>query len=89
MKTFYHAVCDKHKSMCCIFVNDPIRTKELLEEDADDIKAWLELHYGCDLRLVHHEEDLEPLLGVYESTDEFWEKIRLKKFYDNDTKNRN
>jgi len=79
MKTWYYAVCDKHKSMCCMFVTNPLCTKTYLEKDSRDIQAWMELHYGCDLRLVHHDEDLEPLLGVYESTDKFWEDIRLKK----------
>lgn len=79
MKTWYHAVCDKHKSHCEIFVTNPLCTYAYLKDESPDIQAWLELHYGCNLRLIHHECDLEPILGVYESTDPFWNDMRIKK----------
>ena len=59
MKTWYHAVCDKHKEICDIFVNNPIYTATILGDKSVDIQAWLSIHYNCKLRLVHHDEDLE------------------------------
>lgn len=52
--------------MCHIFVTNPLCTQVYLKDKSKDIQAWLGLHYGCQLRLVHRDEDLEPLLGNYE-----------------------
>ena len=65
MKTWYRAVCDEHKEMCDIIVNNPICGAAYLGEDAETIDVWLSMHRNCKLRLVHSDEDLEPLLGVY------------------------
>jgi hypothetical protein len=59
MKTWYKAVCDTHKEMCDIFVNNPLATAHLLGDKNEDIHQWLSLHYNCDLRLIHHDEDNE------------------------------
>jgi len=66
MKTWYRAVCDAHKSMCHVLVSNPSWGATLLGEHDEDIQAWLTLHYGCNLRLIHHDEDLDKVLGVYE-----------------------
>jgi len=65
MKTWYRAVCDTHKEMCHVMVNNPICSFTYLEEDSDIIDTFLSNHYGCSLRLVHHDEDLEKLYDEY------------------------
>lgn len=59
MKTWYKAVCDDHKSMCDIFVDHPTNTFNYLSDKDRDIYAWMMLHCGCDLRLIHRDEDLD------------------------------
>lgn len=59
MKTWYKAVCDEHKSMCDVLVNNPNATAHLLGDKSEDIHQWLSLHYNCNLRLIHHDEDQE------------------------------
>ncbi len=66
MKTWYRAVCDTHKSMCHVVVSNPELTKYYLGKDNELITNWLGLHYGCSLRFVHSDEELDNLLGVYE-----------------------
>jgi len=65
MKTWYRAVCDKHKEMCHVLVSNPTCGAHYLGEHDADIQAWLGLHSSCDLRIVHRDDQLEPLLGVY------------------------
>lgn len=62
---WYRAVCDKHKEVCDVIVNDPIRTEHLLGDYADDIKGWLIEHYGCELRLVWRDDQLDELWDDY------------------------
>lgn len=59
MKTWYRAVCDSHKSMCEVIVNNPLTTATLLGDKNEDIHQWLALHYACPLRLIHFDEDIE------------------------------
>jgi hypothetical protein len=73
MKTWYKAVCDQHKEACDIFVTNPLCTYGYLKDNSKDIQAWLELHYGCNLRLVHHDEDLDFLFdNKYTIIDDGW-----------------
>jgi len=59
MKTWYKACCDDHKEMIDIFVNNVATTAHYLLEKDDLINAWMQLHYGCSLRLIHHDADLD------------------------------
>jgi hypothetical protein len=59
MKTWYKAVCDEHKEMIDIFVNNVATTHHYLLDNDDDINTWLQLHYGCKLRLIHLDTDLD------------------------------
>ena len=59
MKTWYKAVCDEHKEMIDIFVNNVTITYHYLLNQDKVINAWLQLHYGCKLRLIHSDTDLD------------------------------
>lgn len=72
MKTWYKAVCDEHKEMCDILVSNPTCGAAYLGKDSEIIQAWLELHSNCHLRLVHRDDDLELLLGVYIDAISSW-----------------
>jgi len=61
MKTWYKAVCDKHKEMIDIFVTDVAITNYYLLERNDVIRKWLSDHYVCALRLIHHDLDLDEV----------------------------
>ena len=65
MKTWYRAVCDEHKEMCHVLVSNPSCGAHLLSDHDEEIQLWLSLHESCKLRLVHSDEDLDKLLGVY------------------------
>jgi hypothetical protein len=71
MKTWYKAVCDKHQEMIDIFVNNVACTHTYLMDKDELINAWLQLHYGCELRLIHHDQDLDELFSAgYEDIKE-------------------
>lgn len=59
--TWYRAVCDEHKVFIDVMVNDPLRSAWLLGAHATQIKRWLIEHYGCELRLVWRDDQLDPL----------------------------
>lgn len=59
MKTWYKAVCDDHKEMLDIFVNNVATTHHYLLDKDETINTWLQLHYGCSLRLIHHDLDMD------------------------------
>jgi hypothetical protein len=59
MKTWYKAVCDEHKEMIDIFVNNVATTHHYLLDKDEAINAWLQLHYGCSLRLIHLDMDMD------------------------------
>lgn len=59
MKVWYKAVCDEHKEMIDIFVNNVTCTAHYLMENDEMINIWLQLHYGCNMRLIHHDQDLD------------------------------
>ena len=78
MKTWYRAVCDEHKEMIDIFVNNPLTTAHYLGDKNEDIHQWLSLHYNCDLRLIHYDEDNEKCWDQGYS-DIFFDDILHKK----------
>ncbi len=73
MKTWYIAVCDECKESCYVMVTNPICTATYLgdEKRSRVIQAWLTKHYGCSLRLIHSDEDLDKLWDTYNHTDIF------------------
>ncbi len=58
MKTWWKAVCDEHKEMCEIFVNNVHVTSKYLSEGSDVIEDFMKRHRACKLRLVHDDVDL-------------------------------
>lgn len=77
MKTWYRAVCDKHKEACHVLVTNPICTYTYLKENSSDIQKWLTLHGGCDLRLIHSDDDLDLLFNSnYTMVDYKWKELK-------------
>ena len=73
MKTWYKAVCDTHKEACNIFVDNPVITNLYLGDRDREIQAWLMKHYGCDLRLIHDDHDLDDIFeSNYEIENHKW-----------------
>jgi hypothetical protein len=70
MKIWYRAVCDEHKEMCHILVNNPSCGASYLKEHDAEIQTWLEKHGMCNLRIVHRDDTLDEVLGVYEDFPE-------------------
>lgn len=68
MHNWYKAVCDTHKTMRHVMVNDPVRTMHLLGDEADEIKQFLLRHFACNLRLIHRDDELDVVIDSY--TDE-------------------
>lgn len=60
MHIWYLAVCDEHKQMIDVIVNNPKRTMHYLGTDGRNqrINDWLSEHYGCKLRLIHDDISL-------------------------------
>ena len=69
----YQVVCDDCKEFCDIIGNMHYHVTFVYEEDnADLINAFLNKHYGCKLRLIHLDTDLEFLFNNnYEQVDRF------------------
>jgi len=61
MYTHYLAICDEHGEGKEIFVDTPSRTAHMLADRDKDIYAFMMKHYGCKLRLIHNDEDLDKL----------------------------
>ena len=71
MKTWYRAVCDHHKEMADIFVNNPETTYHYFhgpngerKDKGDFINKWLQIHYGCHLRLIHNDVDMDACFNA-------------------------
>jgi len=61
MKSWYQAVCDVHGEAIDIFVSNPSCTAHYLADKDREVQAWLEQHYGCDLRMVGNDLQLDKL----------------------------
>ena len=59
MKVWYDAVCDKHLERCRVFVSNPSTTAAYLSASDKGIQDWLEKHYGCELRLIWRDDQLD------------------------------
>lgn len=64
MHIWYSAVCDGHKQLIDVMVNNPKRTAHFLADDKRNtlINDWLERHHGCELRLIHRDDQLDGCL---------------------------
>lgn len=70
MKIWYRVVCDKCGEAISIFVSNPSCTAHYLSEKDKEIQEWLDLHYGCDLRLIRRDDELDKLWDEgYERVD--------------------
>ena len=78
MHTWYKAVCDKHKEACDVLVTSTfhIVTNQYLEDNpkfktstGNLIVTWLDDHYGCDLRLVKRDDEIDKLWDNYKMID--------------------
>lgn len=61
MKTWYKAVCDRCGEAIDLFVNNPTCTKHYLSDNDAKIQAWLTRHYGCELRMVWRDGQMDKL----------------------------
>lgn len=62
MLTWYIMVCDEHKEACeIICCSNYYATFNYQEKDSDLLCAFFSKHYGCKLRLVHLDPDLDYL----------------------------
>jgi hypothetical protein len=61
---WWKAVCDEHKEMCDIFVNNIRATSVLLMRHSDAINDWMWSHRGCKLRLIYDDHDLDECFNA-------------------------
>ncbi len=64
MKLWWKAVCDEHKELCDIFVNNIETTSVYLKDKDGTINSWMHLHRGCALRLIHADQDLDAVFNA-------------------------
>jgi len=68
MHTHYKAVCDEHGEAIDLLVRSNsstiARTNHWYEKKDQPITRWLEAHSGCELRLIHRDEDLDKLWAI-------------------------
>ena len=75
MQIWYRAVCDEHKEACHVFVTNPSCASHYLSKYDKQIQEWLSEHYGCSLRLIHHDVDLDYIFdNKYRVIDKEWGK---------------
>lgn len=74
MHTHYRAVCDEHKETCYLIVNGNFHLKlYFYENNSKEISEFLSKHYGCNLRLIHNDYDLDFLYNNnYKIIDDDW-----------------
>lgn len=72
---WYRAVCDHHKEACHVMVTNPVCTEFYLGERNQEIQEFLTKHYGCNLRLVHRDDQLDQLWDEYLIVDYQWAGI--------------
>lgn len=61
MKLWYKTVYETHKEVCDVFNNTPTMTAYYLSKHDEIIEAWLWKHYGCELKLVWRDDQLDDL----------------------------
>lgn len=59
MKTWYRAVCDSCRAMCHVLVNGNHRSIHGEYLDTETVSQFLATHYGCELRLVWRDDQLD------------------------------
>ncbi len=71
MHEWYKAVCDNHGEMIDLFVDNPTNTAHYLAENDVAMQIWLTLHWKCNLRLIHRDDELDACF------DDQVEKVRF------------
>ncbi len=69
MQVWYYGVCDNHKEAMNILVTNPTCTSHYLCKYDEHIQKFLSRHYACVIRLIHMDQDLDSLWGVYTVLD--------------------
>lgn len=74
MHTHYRAVCDSHKEACNLIVNKNWNIAfDFYKDHSKEISEFLTKHYGCDLRMIHNDFDLDFLFeNNYKIIDHDW-----------------
>jgi multimeric flavodoxin WrbA len=74
-KYWYIVKCDKCMEAKTCFVNDPTTSEAYLGEYSSQIRRFLDKHYGCDLKIIHRDDQLDQLWEEgYQHSDLNWEK---------------
>jgi hypothetical protein len=60
-KDWYLAVCDKCLEAKYVMVSNPSCTAAYLGHKDAQVQAFLNKHYGCELRLVWRDDQLDKL----------------------------
>lgn len=65
--TWYYAVCDRHQELIDLFVDSPTSatTTAYFASLQHFTARWLIRHQDCNLRLMHRDDQLDPLWGTY------------------------
>jgi hypothetical protein len=64
-KEWYRCVCDEHKEAKTFFVKSVSYTAHMLMDQDQEIFDFLREHYGCNLRMVHRDDELDALWDTY------------------------
>ena len=62
---WYKCVCDEHKEAMDMFVKSVSYTATMLMDRDQEIFDFLARHYGCNLRLIHRDDELDLLWAEY------------------------
>lgn len=62
MHTYYRAVCDKCGESCDLFCTSTFHFKgDFYNSNEIEIHDWLDRHYGCELRLIWRDDQMDEL----------------------------
>ena len=62
---WYRCVCDEHKEAMTMFVKSVSYTYIMLIDKDQQIFDFHRNHYGCNLRLVHRDDEMDLLWDEY------------------------
>lgn len=74
-KYWYVVKCDTCMEAKKCFVNDPSTSEAYLGEYSSQIRRFLDKHYGCELKIIHRDDQLDKLWEEgFEVKDLWWGK---------------
>lgn len=73
MTTWYHAVCDTHRTQTVVLITFNGRYSDMHGNDAGCGAPFLAEHQSCELRLVHRDDQLAAIDGYDE-----WDISRVR-----------